>query len=119
MTCVISSEAGGDAVVLHVAGELDVAGAARLRQALAGPVGCGFVDLVVDLRCVTFVDSTGLGVLVATLRRVRRRGGRLQLVVRAPAMVRLLRISSLDDVFVVHEELADALIPSPRPGQGA
>jgi anti-sigma B factor antagonist len=76
------------------------------------------VDLVVDLRDVGFIDSTGLGVLVGALRDVRRHGGRLQLVVRDPRLVRLLRISSLDQLFDVHDDLATALLPTQRPGEG-
>jgi anti-sigma B factor antagonist len=115
VTCTITSEANGEAVVVHVVGEVDVDGAALLRQALAGAIGAGFVDLVVDLRLVTFIDSTGLGVLVGALRNVRRHGGQLQIVVSDPRLVRLLRISSLDQLFVVHDDVAAALLPTQRP----
>jgi anti-sigma B factor antagonist len=104
-------------VVVHVSGDVDVDGAADLRHALAGAVGSGFVDLVVDLRDVGFIDSTGLGVLVRARRDAGRHHGRLQLVVRDPRLVRLLRISSLDQLFVVHEDLAPALLPTQRPGK--
>jgi anti-sigma B factor antagonist len=113
----VTIEARGDAVVVHVAGEVDVDGAARLRTALARAVGSGFVDLVVDLREVAFIDSTGLGVLVDALRSVHRHGGRLEIVVHDARLVRLLRISSLDHLFVVHEDLATALLPTQRPGE--
>jgi anti-sigma B factor antagonist len=105
-------------VVVHVTGEVDVGGAASLRQALTHAVGSGFVDLVVDLGGVTFIDSAGLGVLVGVLRSVRRHQGRLEIVVRDPGIVRVLRISSLDHVLVVRDHLADALVPTQRPGTG-
>jgi anti-sigma B factor antagonist len=114
MTCTITSEADGDGVVVRVAGEVDVDAAARLRHALTRAIRSGFVDLVVDLRSVTFIDSTGLGVLVGALRDVRRRQGHLEVVVCDAGLVRLLRISSLDQLFVVHEELPEAL-PTQRP----
>jgi anti-sigma B factor antagonist len=116
--CLITSEASGEVVVVHVAGEVDVDGAACLRHALASAVGSGFVNLVVDLRAVTFIDSTGLGVLVNALRSARRLRGRLEIVVRDPRLVRLLRISSLDQLFVVHDDLTTALLPTQRPGEG-
>ncbi len=117
MSWTIASEADGEAVVVHVAGEMDVDGAAGLRQALTRAISAGFVDLVVDLREVTFIDSTGLGVLVASLRSVRRHHGRLEIVVREPRLVRLLRISSLDHLLVVHDDLAAALVPRQRPDE--
>ena len=93
---------------------MDVEGAAALRHALAAAIGAGFVDLVVDLRAVSFIDSTGLGVLVGALRDVRRRRGHLQIVVCDTRLVRLLRISSLDQLFDVHEDVP-AVLPTQRP----
>ncbi|GEO33158.1 anti-sigma-B factor antagonist [Cellulomonas aerilata] len=95
-------------------GDLDLDASARLRHALADAVGSGFVDLVVDLRAVTFIDSTGLGVLVGALRSTRRRQGHLEVVVCDSRVVRLLRISSLDRVLRVHDDVEAALLPEPR-----
>src|SRR2546423_4848701 len=71
----IETENVGDAVVLHVAGEVDVFTAPQLREALVGAIEQGSRDVVVDLQGVDFLDSTGLGVLVAGLKRVRQYGG--------------------------------------------
>lgn len=92
--------------VLHVVGDLDVAGAPRLRaeleQALAAP---GPPNLVVDLTEVPFCDSVGLGVLVAAYNMIQNMNGRMILVV-APGMIRhLLTITHLDR----HFETSDSL----------
>jgi anti-sigma B factor antagonist len=65
--------------VLRVAGELDVATAPALRDALDGLVdgGCQHVD--VDVSCVPFCDSSGFHALVDARRRLGRRGGTLEL----------------------------------------
>jgi anti-sigma B factor antagonist len=115
MTFTITSEAKGEAVLVHLTGDVDVDAAARLRHALAGAIRSGFVDLVVDLRSVTFIDSTGLGVLVGALRDVRRRDGRLEIVVGDSPLVRMLRISSLDQLFVVHDDVPACFLPTQRP----
>src|SRR4030088_2006558 len=76
----IETEKVGDAVVLHVAGEVDVFTAPQLREALVGAIEEGSRDVVVDLQGGDLLGSTGLGVLVAGLKRVRQYGGGLSLV---------------------------------------
>ena len=94
--------------VVTVTGEVDVETAPRLRKALisAGDVPAPMV--VVDLREVTFLDSTGLGVLVAGLKRARENGGDLRLVATSSHILRMLAITRLDSVFSVFPDLAAA-----------
>src|SRR5918912_3313340 len=61
--------------VLEVGGEVDVYTAPRLRERLVELVDGGARDVVVDLSRVDFLDSTGLGVLVGALKRLRSAGG--------------------------------------------
>ncbi|WP_214320926.1 STAS domain-containing protein [Nonomuraea sediminis] len=93
--------------VVEVVGDLDVAGAPRLRaeieQALAEPP-----NLVLDLAEVPFCDSVGLGVLVAVLNRVRQARGRLILVVTPGMITHLLTITNLDRHFETMDSLAEA-----------
>ena len=66
--------------VLAASGEIDTACAGTLRSllAVAGP------NVVVDLREVTFMDASGLGVLATSGHIARRLGGEVRLVARAP-----------------------------------
>ena len=66
-------------------------------------------DLVIDLRAVRFMDSTGLGVLVGTLKKVRLAGGRLQLVIDSERLLKVFRITALLQVFTVHDTVEAAL----------
>ena len=95
--------------VLHVVGEVDVASVDRVREQVAALLGDGRTDLVVDLTDVTFLDSTGLGLLVGTLKRVRLAGGRMVLVVDAEPLLKVFRVTGLAQVFTIHPTLADAL----------
>ena len=79
---VVSREVG-DQTVVDVAGEIDVATADTLRERLNALIDRQRVDLVVDLREVGFMDSTGLGLL--TMReRAELIGGRLEMSTTAP-----------------------------------
>jgi len=62
--------------VVDVEGEIDVYTAPRLRELLIELVNIGHYQLVVNMEKVEFLDSTGLGVLVGGLKRVRAHGGR-------------------------------------------
>ncbi|MGW0801807.1 STAS domain-containing protein [Nonomuraea sp. NPDC002799] len=95
--------------VLHVEGDLDVAGAPRLRAGLEQALASADPpNLVVDLTEVPFCDSVGLGVLVATLNTIQHMNGRLILVL-SPGMIRhLLTITNLDRYFETSGSMGEA-----------
>jgi anti-sigma B factor antagonist len=94
--------------VVTVSGEVDVETAPRLRKALISAGALPSPRVVVDLREVTFLDSTGLGVLVAGLKRARENGGDLRLVATSSHILRMLAITRLDSVFAVFPEVSAA-----------
>jgi anti-sigma B factor antagonist len=99
----------GKHTVLSVAGEIDVHTAPSLGAQLARLVEDGDRWLVVDLTAVDFLDSTGLGVLVAGLSRCQEEGGGLSLVCTRPSMVKLFTITGLDQVLDLHPTVAEAV----------
>lgn len=94
--------------ILHVAGEIDMATAPQVRQHAVAMVADGRRHLVLDLTGVDFCDSTGLGVLVAIVKRVRTAGGDLRLVSDDRRFNELLVLTRLDRVFDVHPTVATA-----------
>jgi anti-sigma B factor antagonist len=101
-------EADGTTVVA-VGGEIDVYTAPRLRDKFTELVAAGSYDIIVDMQNVEFLDSTGLGVLVAGLNRAREVGGSLSLVCPQERVLKLFRITGLDEVFTVHSTVDEAL----------
>ena len=85
----ILAETATDTTTLRVAGELDLFTAPELNAALRDARG----DVVLDLRDVTFVDSTGLAVLVAHRRTCRTRGSVLR--IECPTSPNVLRAFAL------------------------
>jgi anti-sigma B factor antagonist len=98
---------GDHAVVLHVAGELDVSTAPRLREHLNRALEDGAEGIVVDLTHVTFIDSIALAVLVAARARLAP-AGRLAVVARTPFVRLVLEATGLDDVLDVFADRAAA-----------
>jgi anti-sigma B factor antagonist len=99
------------AIVVALAGELDLYNAHTVREALLDEAGRKPERLVIDLSKVTFIDSTGLGVLIEARTRLQNRGAFL---LASPGLEtrRALEISGLDRHFAVHETLDDALAAS-------
>ncbi|MCB0970616.1 MAG: STAS domain-containing protein [Acidimicrobiales bacterium] len=95
--------------VVTVGGEIDVATAPRLREQLIALVNDGRYQIVVDLDAVDFIDSTGLGVLISGLKRVRTHDGRFALVCTEPRVLKVFEITGLLAVFPVHDTLEEAV----------
>jgi anti-sigma B factor antagonist len=94
--------------VLSVAGEVDVANAGSLRERLEDLLTHSPRGLIVDLTPLTFIDSTGLGVLVGARNRAMEIGVPLALVCAQERVLKLFRITGLDAVFEIHPTLEAA-----------
>ena len=99
----------GDWSVVTVGGEIDVATAPRLREQLIALVNGGSYHLVIDLEAVDFIDSTGLGVLIGALKRVRTQGGELALVCTERRILKVFEITGLDRVFRIGGTVEEAM----------
>lgn len=79
-------------------GRLNMASARRLKEILDGLVGQGTTRIVVDLDGTTFLDSSGLGALIAGLKSARQAGGDLRLARPTEAVTTVLGLTNLDKV---------------------
>jgi anti-sigma B factor antagonist len=95
-------------VVVTVAGEVDIATVARLRERLAA-LAAGGLPLVADLDQVSFIDATGLGALAGAARRAAAHGASLHVVCARPQTRRLFRVTGLDRQIPLARDLAEAL----------
>ncbi len=96
----VTVERSGETATLVISGEVDLASAPGLREQFQ------LLDarnVVVDLSGVTFIDSTGLGVLVAALKRTREAGG--QMTLRAPSRStrKVLDITGLSQLVAIED----------------
>lgn len=89
-----------EAPLVVVTGELDVATSPRLRRRLDDAVDAGAHDVSVDLSRVGFMDSSGLGALMAVHHRLQESGGGIAIVGATPPVRKILEITALDEVFV-------------------
>jgi len=105
----LTTRTEGERTVVEVGGEIDVYTAPKLRETLISLVEAGQYHLVVDLEKVDFLDSTGLGVLVGGVKRVRTHDGSLSLVCTRERLLKVFRITGLTKVFDIHPDVESAL----------
>jgi anti-sigma B factor antagonist len=105
----LSTRPEGDRTVVAVTGEIDVYTAPKLREHLIDLVAAGSHHLIIDMEGVDFLDSTGLGVLVGGLKRVRSHEGSLHLVCTQDRILKIFRITGLTKVFPIHASVDEAL----------
>jgi anti-sigma B factor antagonist len=99
----------GSASALTLRGEIDVYTAPRLRQAIIDLVDGGATRIVVDMRAVDFLDSTGLGVLVGGLKRVKVKEGSLSIVTTQDKILKIFDITGLNKVFPIFDSVEAAV----------
>ncbi len=95
--------------IVSVGGEIDVYTAPKLRDMITELVGAGTYHLVIDMAGVEFLDSTGLGVLVGGLKKVRAQQGSMELVCSQDRLLKIFRITGLAKVFTIHDSESSAL----------
>lgn len=87
----------GDVLTIRLAGELDLAGAPTLEAAIEEAMAEAGCRLVIDFSALTFIDSTGIAILVAAMGD-ERAAARLGFVPSpAPAVTRVLRLTGVEE----------------------
>ena len=100
----------GDVTVLDLKGRLVLEeGDAVLRERVRLLVEEGRLKILLNLRDVTYIDSCGIGVLIAKFVSVRRKGGDVRLVHLTTRSRRLMEISKLLNVFRIFDSEAEAV----------
>jgi anti-sigma B factor antagonist len=95
---------GNEATVV-ASGEIDLASSPELRRELQALLDDGARRIVLDLGAVTFIDSSGLGVLVGVLKRINEEGDEGSLEIRGlnGPVRKVFEITGLHEIFVVRD----------------
>ncbi|MGI9861223.1 anti-sigma factor antagonist [Moorella naiadis] len=92
----------GKELQARIKGEVDLETADRLRQELEASLDHARPEvLLLDLAGVTFMDSSGLGVILGRYRRLKKQGGKVVLARPQPQVRRLLEISGLGKIMAI------------------
>jgi anti-sigma B factor antagonist len=102
------TDLGESAAVLTLDGRLNMVAAPQLKASIDQTVEAGRARLVVDLSAVPFMDSSGMGALVAGLKKARQASGDLRITGVSPQVATVLALTNLDRVLRSHESVEAA-----------
>ncbi|MFC4531000.1 STAS domain-containing protein [Sphaerisporangium dianthi] len=112
----VSTRSHAGHAILTVVGEIDLYTAPRLQAEFSRLLETGPDRVVIDMSGVEFCDSTGMNVLLSALKRMRERGGVLEVASPRPAVRKILQVTGLDSVFTVHDTIPAELLTAEHPG---
>lgn len=103
----IAATPGSNRYVITVSGEVDLATSPELDTAVIAAIDSGTSSVVIDLTDVSFMDSSGLGVIVRALKRCREAENDLDLVITNERVLKVFGITGLDQVIPIHASIKD------------
>lgn len=96
-----SNEPGKKIIILS--GEIDIYSAPDFKDSLFNAIGEGKEDVVLDCTNLSYIDSMGLGILVAVLKRLKQNDFNLYIRNSKPNIRKLFKITGLEKVFIMEE----------------
>lgn len=107
----IETRALGDAAQgIEINGEIDVYTSPKVKEIINELIEKGNYQLVINLEGVRYIDSTGLGVLIGALKKVREKNGAINLVCNNPQIKKIFNITGLVKIFGIFKTEEEALL---------
>ncbi|MEQ8190368.1 MAG: STAS domain-containing protein [Candidatus Eremiobacterota bacterium] len=103
-----TKEINNNIMGINIEGEIDVYTSPKVKEALNDLIQKGNNNIIVNLEGVSYIDSTGLGVLIGALKRVKENNGDIKLVCTNLQIKKIFDITGLVKIFELYdsEELA-------------
>jgi len=90
-----------------ITGEVDIFNSADMKKSLTELIKQKNADIVMDCKCLEYIDSTALGALVGVLKNVKSYGGSIYLCNVKPNLSKLFKITNLDKVFILEGDVCE------------
>ncbi len=99
----------GDHKIIAVSGEVDLYNVSELKKALFSAIDGNCKSLIVDMKHVNYMDSSGIGALVAGQKKMKAHNGAFSLVNIHDDVLNILKLATLDRFFKIYESEDDLL----------
>ncbi|HXW77435.1 MAG TPA: STAS domain-containing protein [Candidatus Eremiobacteraceae bacterium] len=96
-------DGAAQASIVDLNGEIDVYTSPKVKETISELIDKGHYCLVINLENVRYIDSTGLGVLIGGLKRVREHSGSVHLVCTNPQIKKIFDITGLAKIFGIYD----------------
>ena len=104
-----TKEISNEIMGINIEGEIDVYTSPKVKEALNDLINKGHYNLIVNLEGVSYIDSTGLGVLIGALKRVKENNGDIRLICNNMQIKKIFDITGLVKIFGIFATEAEAL----------
>lgn len=94
---------------VEVQGEIDVYSSPKVKEAINELIEKGHYTLIINLEGVRYIDSTGLGVLIGALKKVREHSGSISLICTNPQIKKIFNITGLVKIFGIYKNEEESL----------
>lgn len=99
----IAFREAGDYKIIEVSGEVDLYNVSELKKALFSITDGKFPNVVVDMKNVNYMDSSGIGALVAGQKKMKAHNGKFALINIHDDVLNILKLATLDKFFKIYE----------------
>ncbi len=99
----------GDVKVIHFEGKLDVNLSLAVEVELEKMITLGVKKIIIDLKNVEYLSSSGLRIFISAMRKLNEQGGHLLLCSITPMVKKIFKIVELEDLFQVYDTLEEAI----------
>ncbi len=104
----LETQTRDDALIIRVmANRIDAAGAIDFKDSIAAAIKDGPDRVILDLSTVSFLDSSGLGAVVAVMKLLGAKR-KLELASLMPNVKKVFRLTRMDKIFTIHANTDDA-----------
>jgi len=93
----------GEHKVIQVSGEVDLYNVSELKRALFSVTDGRHPSIIVDMRGINYMDSSGIGALVAGQKKMRAHNGKFALLSPTEDVLNILKLATLDRFFKIYE----------------
>ena len=99
----------GEHKIIHLSGEVDLYNVSELKKALFSITDGRFPSIIVDMKNVNYIDSSGIGAMVAGQKKMKAHNGKFALMNIHDDVLSILKLATLDRFFMIYESEDDIL----------
>ena len=97
----VTYDARDNKILAQMEGDLDLNSVNELKRVMDEAISTNKTDVSVDCAELRYIDSTGLGVLVSILKKVKEYGGKMQILELKPYLFKIFDVTGLTNVFEI------------------
>ncbi len=99
----------GDIVIFDINGEIDLYNAPEIKEKIKDELNKNKVNVVINLDRVSYIDSSGIGVLISSLSNLKKIGGALKLINVYASVRKVFELTKLTSFFDIYDNESDAI----------